>query len=149
MARLGRSLVAALLALAATLGASQAEDPMHATLDRAVVLKANLTGHLMTDSPGPLRLYLSIVAFTVPRDRKPVEIVVSASAGGPGRELGRVAISPYVAFGVRNKSRRQEFAFLVPREFNDPTSLSITVALHPVNGGGAGASLDVGGASMR
>ena len=146
-----RGLTLGLWTLAATMCGSQAADGAHATLDKPAVMTAVLTGHLMTDTPGPPRVYLSIVAFTPPRDRKRVEIVVRASAtpNGPARELGRAAIEPYVAFGVRNKSRRREFAFLVPAEFQSALRLTVSVALHPMTGSGAGASLDVGDASIR
>lgn len=143
---------ALVLAMAtAMLGGARAEDRMQATLDAPAVVRANLTGHLMTDSPGPPRVYLSIVAFTPPPDRKPVEIVVSAArvSGGPPRELGRVAIVPYRAFGVKNKARQQYFAFAVPADFASDVSLTISVALVPANGGGKGARLQVGDASIR
>ena len=146
-----RGLMAGLIALAVTWGGAHAEDRMRATLDQSAVLTAALSGPLMTDTPGPLRLHVSIVAFTPPRDRKSVEIVVSASAppNGAPHELGRVAITPYAAFGARDTARHQYFAFHIPDDIKSVYRLTVSVALHPVNGGGTGASLEVGEANIR
>ncbi len=124
---------------------------MLATLDKPAVMTATLSGPTLTETPGPPRVLLTIVAFTPPPDKKPVEIVVSAARhdGSARHELGRVAISPYAAFGRGDTKRWQNFAFALPDALTGQATLTLSVALVPALGGGKGASLEVGSAAIH
>jgi hypothetical protein len=64
-------------------------------------------------------------------------------------EIGRFAIMPAAAFSAADTARHQNFAFALPVDFTGEKSLSLEVALVPVNGGGLDASLEVGSAAIR
>src|SRR3569833_1182780 len=144
----GRRIVASLVAFLAVMSACKAEERMHATLGQPALVTAKRV------AAGPLgglsrRVVVTIAAFTPPPDTMPVEIVVSAtSAGGAMRELGRVSVLPYAAFGVNDTARHMTFAFVLPPGFAGD-ALNLRVSLVPVRGGGQGASLEIGSATIR
>lgn len=121
---------------------------MRATLDHPAQVRAAAGAAALAGAQR--RVIVTIVAFTPPPDGKPVEIVVSAvPASGPARELGRVAVTPYAAFGASETARHRTFAFHLPTDLANTPALDLRVALVPVRGGGAGAGLEVGSATLR
>lgn len=152
MAGLVRIIAAGLLALGAALGGCQAENRMQATLDKpAMVTAGPATAALLgsADFGGARHVLITIAAFTPPPDKKPVEVVVSAArAGGGSREIGRFAITPYAPF-VRGSGRQQNFALALPADLAGEKTLTLSVALVPVRGGGQGARLEVGSAALQ
>ena len=145
-------LKAGLIALAVAIGACQAEDSMQVTLDKPAVVTAKPATAAMLGGAdiGARRVLLSVVGYTPPADKKPVDIVVRVVlAGGDRREVGRFAIVPAAPFGTADAARHQNFAFALPADLAGQKTLSLEVALVPVNGGGQGARLEVGSAAIH
>ncbi len=151
MTGLVRGAVVGILAAAAMLAGCRAEERMLATPGKPAIVPARPASAALLGAAdiGASRLILTIVAFTPPSDKKPVEIVVRAAAAGQGRELGRVAIMPYAAFRATDTARRQNLTFALPADLAGEKTLTLEVALVPVLGGGKDASLEVGGAAIR
>ena len=145
----GRRIVASLVAFLAVMSACKAEERMHATLGQPALVTAKRVADGALGARASRRVVVTVAAFTPPPDKMPAEIVVSAtSAGGAMRELGRVSVLPYAAFGVNDTARHKTFAFALPPGFAGD-ALNLSVSLVPVRGGGQGASLEIGSAAIR
>jgi hypothetical protein len=144
---IGPRIGAAVFALVAALSACEAEERMRATLGQPALVTARHV-NAPVNAASPRRVVVTIVAFTPPPDKKPVEIVVTASARGASHELGRVAVTPYASFGPADTARHKTFAFALPPDLTTD-AVDVSVALAPVQGGGEGASLNVGSATIR
>jgi len=143
----GRWTVAVVVAFLAVIGACEAENRMQATLDRPALVTAKAQDGATLGVATP-RVVVTIVAFTPPPDRQPVEIVVTATSGGASHELGRVAVTPYAAFTPADTARHRTFAFPLPPEMK-ANVVTLSIVLVPVRGGGQGASLEIGNAVIR
>ena len=145
--------VLGLAVFAASLGACQAGDRMRAVPGKPAVLTAGPATAAMlggADLGAAHALVLEVSAFTPPTDGKPAAIVVTATpAHGAPREIGRVAITPYAAFTAADTTKHQRFLLDLPADLAKEKTLTISVALAPSGGSGAGASLEVGSAAIR
>jgi hypothetical protein len=148
MARMSRIVAGSLVAMAAVLGVAAAKDSMLATIDKPATLTATPVSAAMLGAAdiGTGHVLVTVVAFTPPPDRKPVEAVVwiSRRGGGPAQKVGSFAITPYAPFKARDPSMAQRFQFPLPASLAGQRTLDVSVALVPVGTGVKGASLEIG-----
>jgi hypothetical protein len=133
----------------ASIGAVAAEaDQLLATVERPAVVTATPAPLTEAKAGQSTRVVIKVMGFEPAQDG-PVQAVVKAERNGTEQEIGRFAITPYTKFRAAEPAKAKRFALPLPKELASGDPVKFNVYLVPAQGGGKGASMEIGGAEIR